>query len=552
MNDAGHDDADSADLVRARLELLELRAEANQALRTLQSLRDDAAEERPRVADSGKASDLLEANEKLVLALMQSKADSDEAMRSMLEMSRVAALDALTQLPNRMLFLDRFTQAIAGGRRRNRRMAVLFVDLNNFKQVNDALGHHFGDQVLQLAARCMVSVVRASDTVSRYGGDEFLILLDEVAQASDASAIADKINAALAVPQQLADRVLRMSASIGISVYPDDGEDVATLIDAADAAMYEAKRQGLGYAVSKVSGHVSSPVLQVAFPESLRLPVTSFHEAINAHVERHQLLQEANEQLLLSALDAKRLQDAAEKALKRHNLRMAQAVHELRSPLMAIHNASAVIASVDIPPPLPRLNAVIERQAAQMSRLVSDLLDVSRAQGSKLRLELCEVNLITLIDDVVEASRPAIDTRLQRFFLHVQPGELVLNCDPVRLTQVLRNLLDNASKYTPLSGEIVLSMSRSVDAVVLTVRDNGIGINERALPHIFEPFMQDDEAHKFNTNGLGLGLTVVEELVKAHGGTVTASSAGAGMGSEFTVTLPRVPVPIEAGAERPT
>jgi signal transduction histidine kinase len=218
---------------------------------------------------------------------------------------------------------------------------------------------------------------------------------------------------------------------------------------------------------------------------------------------------------------------------------------------MAIRNASALIAGQDIPPPLPRMNAVIDRQAAQMSRLVSDLLDVSRAQASKLRLEFSEVNLITLIDDVIEASRPAIDTRLQRFLVHVQPGALTLNCDPVRMTQVLRNLLDNASKYTPISGEIVLSMSRSVDAVVLTVRDNGIGINERALPHIFEPFMQDEEAHKFNTNGLGLGLTVVEELVKAHGGTVTASSAGAGMGSEFVVTLPRAPVPVEAGPDRP-
>ncbi len=551
MNDPGHSDADNAELVRARLELLELRTEVDRARRALQSLRDDRSEARSPVADSGKASDLLEANEQLVLALMQSKVESDEAMRSMLEMSRVAALDALTQLPNRMLFLDRFTQAIAGGRRRNRRMAVLFVDLNGFKQVNDALGHHFGDQVLQLAARCMVSVVRASDTVSRFGGDEFLILLDDVAHASDAGAIADKINAALAVPTQLAGHVLRLSASIGISVYPDDGEDVTTLIDAADAAMYEAKRRGLGYAVSKASDPVSGHALQVAFPESLRLPVTSFQEAINAHVERHQLLQEANEKLLLGALDAKRLQDAAEKALKRHNLRMAQAVHELRSPLTAIRNASALIASEDIPPPLPRINAVIERQAAQMSRLVSDLLDVSRAQGSKLRLELSEVNLITLINDVVEASRPAIDTRLQHFLVHLQPGELALNCDPVRLAQVLRNLLDNASKYTPISGEIVLSMSRSVDAVVLTVRDNGIGIHERALPHIFEPFMQDEAAHKFNTNGLGLGLTVVEELVKAHGGTVTAHSAGKGMGSEFVVTLPLAPVTVEASPQQP-
>jgi diguanylate cyclase (GGDEF)-like protein len=496
--------------------------------------------------------DLLEANEQLVLALMQSKVDSDEAMRALLEMSRVAALDPLTQLPNRMLFLDRFTQAIAGGRRRNRRMAVLFVDLNNFKHVNDELGHHFGDEVLQLAARCMVAAVRASDTVSRYGGDEFLILLDEVAQASDAGAIADKLNAALAVPTPLGEYVLRLSASIGISVYPDDGEDAETLIDRADAAMYEAKRQGLGSAMFSASGRLCGEALQAALPESLRRPVTHFQQAMGEQEERNQLLQEANEQLLLNALDARRLQDAAEQALKRHNLHIARAVHELRSPLMSIRTASAVMASTSSPEPLPRMNAVIERQVAQMSRLVGDLLDVSRVNGGELRLERSAVNLVALLDDVVEASRPAMDTRLQRFQVQLQPVETVLYGDPVRLTQVLLNLLDNASKYTPRSGEIMLSMRRDADAVVLTVRDSGIGISAQALPHIFEPFMQDEAATAFNGNGLGLGLAVVKELVDAHGGTVTASSAGAGMGSEFVVTLPLAPVPAKAGPERPT
>ena len=531
MDDPAPGNPESPDVARARRELLELHAETAKARAELQELHERTQTIQAEPPGTRHAADLREANEQLVLALMQSKAESDE-------MSRAAALDALTQLPNRMLFLDRFAQAITGGRRRNRRMAVLFVDLNNFKQVNDALGHHFGDQVLQAAARCMVSVVRASDTVCRYGGDEFLILLDEVTQASDAGAIADKINAALAVPTQLAEHVLRMSASIGISVYPDDGEDVTSLIDAADAAMYEAKRQGWGYAVSKTSGHVSSQALQVTFPDSLRLPVTTVHEAVSAEMERHQLLQEANEQLLLSALDARRLQDVAEEALKRHHLRMAQAVHELRSPLMSIRSASALIASEDIPPPLPRMTALIERQVTQMSRLVSDLLDVSRVQGGKLRLECGEVDLVALIDDVVDASRPAMDTRLQRFLIQLPAGDTVIHGDPVRLTQVLRNLLDNASKYTPRSGEILLSMTRSTDAVVITVRDNGIGISAQALPHIFEPFMQEEEATAFNGHGLGLGLTVVKELVQAHGGSVTAYSAGPGAGSEFVVTLP--------------
>lgn len=546
MNDPATSSTDTAQTTLARHELLALLAETDRARAVLQTLRDCVETLETNQSGLDRAADLREANEQLVLALMQWKADADKAMHAFLEMSRVAALDALTQLPNRLLFLDRFTQAIAGGRRRNRRMAVLFVDLNEFKQVNDMLGHHFGDQVLQLAARCMVATVRASDTVSRYGGDEFLILLDDVTQASDAGAIADKINAALAMPTRLGDHVLRLSASIGISVYPDDGEDATTLIDRADIAMYHAKRQGLSNAVFSAPGHLSDQMVQSALPESLRRPVTHFQQAVGKHEEWHQLLQEANEQLLLSALDAKRLQDAAEQALKRHNLQMVRAVHELRSPLMSIRTASAVIADIDSPQPLPRMNAVIERQVAQMSRLVGDLLDLSRVHGGKLRLECVPMNLIDLIDDVVDASRPAMDTRLQRFVVQVQAGETVLYGDPVRLTQVLRNLLDNASKYTPRSGEIMLSMTRSVDAVVLTVRDNGIGISAQALPNIFEPFTQDEAATAFNGNGLGLGLTVVKELVQAHGGTVTASSAGAGTGTEFVVTLPWAPASVEA------
>src|SRR5687767_13783625 len=129
-------------------------------------------------------------------------------------------------------------------------------DLDNFKQINDTLGHAFGDQVLKLAASRLASSVRAVDTVSRHGGDEFLILLAEVALASDAEAIADKLRAALAEPGLVGDHVVRLSASIGISLYPDDAEDADTLIELADAAMYRAKRHGLQSVVSQPEGAV--------------------------------------------------------------------------------------------------------------------------------------------------------------------------------------------------------------------------------------------------------------------------------------------------------
>ena len=218
---------------------------------------------------------------------------------------------------------------------------------------------------------------------------------------------------------------------------------------------------------------------------------------------------------------------------------MARAVHELRAPLMSIRTASEVLArSGSVEPLLPRMNAVIERQVAQLSRLVGDLLDVSRINGGKLRVEPQPVDLRVLIDEVIESCRPAIDKRGQHLQLNLPEAGPILHADPMRLAQAVRNLLDNASKYTPTSGVITLTVTTAGDNVVLQVRDNGIGISAHALPHVFDPFVQDSHAAAFNNQGLGLGLTVVRELVSAHGGSVSAHSDGQDLGSEFTITLP--------------
>lgn len=139
------------------------------------------------------------------------------------------------------------------------------------------------------------------------------------------------------------------------------------------------------------------------------------------------------------------------------------------------------------------------------------------------------------------ASRAPIDARRQTLTVEWGDGDLNLQADPVRLAQVLRNLLDNASKYTPFDGTIRLRVERVDDSVVLALRDDGIGIGSRSLPHIFDPFVQDRDATSFNGHGLGLGITVVRELVQSHHGSVTAHSAGAGLGSEFVVRLPVKP-----------
>jgi diguanylate cyclase (GGDEF)-like protein len=260
---------------------------------------------RQEMVDAGH-SQLVAANEQLVLAMMRAQTDAETAARTLDEVSRHLEHDALTDLPNRMLLLDRLARAIASAKRHGVRLALLFLDLNNFKQINDTLGHAVGDEVLKLAARRLTSSVRASDTVSRHGGDEFLILVAEVSHAADALLIADKILSALGAPCCVGDHELRLTASIGISIYPDDGEDAAMLIDRADSAMYCAKRHGLGSvafrAETPTSERVESPPLK-----SRHQPMSYYEHALALHERRYAQLREANEGLVLAALNAQEL-----------------------------------------------------------------------------------------------------------------------------------------------------------------------------------------------------------------------------------------------------
>lgn len=163
-----------------------------------------------------------------------------------LRMSHLAQHDPLTGLPNRLLLNDRLTQAIAAARRHGSALAVLFMDVDRFKRINDTLGHAGGDQVLLSAAQRMVACVRESDTVSRIGGDEFVVLLSEVSCAEDAAVSADKLLVALAAPHRIGDQDLHVTASVGIAVYPADGADAEALLRKADLALLRAKARGRG------------------------------------------------------------------------------------------------------------------------------------------------------------------------------------------------------------------------------------------------------------------------------------------------------------------
>ncbi len=218
---------------------------------------------------------------------------------------------------------------------------------------------------------------------------------------------------------------------------------------------------------------------------------------------------------------------------------LAMLAHELRNPLAPIRNAVQIFRAKS--PPSPELQwatELIDRQVSQMTRLVDDLLDVSRITRGKIELRKESVDIATVVNNAIDISRPLIEKWGHRFTVAIPPHPILLEADSTRLTQVVSNLLNNAAKYTAPGGRIELAVERDGDHVLIRVKDNGIGISPEMLPRVFEIFMQVDRAIERAEGGLGIGLTLVKRLVEMHGGTVEARSAGAGQGSEFAVRLP--------------
>jgi len=239
-------DADSRQPVVAAQTMAHLRKQVEYLQQQVDGL------EKALVVAEGRADDeattgLIEANAALVLSALHAEEVAASALSELEEITRTSQRDALTGTPNRALMLDRIESAIALSRRRGTRAALLFLDLDGFKQINDTLGHAAGDTVLRLVTRRLESVIRDSDTVSRHGGDEFLVLLAEIAHRADAALIAAKLLQALGEPgPQALPALPALSASVGIAIYPDDGREAQVLISNADAAMYQSKKRGRG------------------------------------------------------------------------------------------------------------------------------------------------------------------------------------------------------------------------------------------------------------------------------------------------------------------
>jgi PAS domain S-box-containing protein len=236
-------------------------------------------------------------------------------------------------------------------------------------------------------------------------------------------------------------------------------------------------------------------------------------------------------------LTARRRMEAIEESGRTMTEFLAMLSHELRNPLAAIVNAVELM-RIGQERTRAQGQAVIERQVTHLVRIVDDLLDVSRITRGKIALKRAALDLNDVVERVVESCRPAIVARGHTVELQLASRLAPVEADATRLSQVISNLVNNAVKYTPDGGRIAIATGRETYEAVLRVRDNGMGIAPDLLPRIFDPFVQGETPLARTESGLGIGLTLVKRLIELQGGSVEATSAGPGQGSEFVVRLP--------------
>jgi PAS domain S-box-containing protein len=237
--------------------------------------------------------------------------------------------------------------------------------------------------------------------------------------------------------------------------------------------------------------------------------------------------------------DVKRAEESLREADRRKDEFLATLAHELRNPLAPIRNGLQIMRLAgDDGQSFASVRDMMERQLGQMIRLVDDLLDLSRIDRGKIELRKEQLNAAAVIEAALETSRPLIEAARHQLVVHLPADPLWVMGDLIRLAQVVSNLLNNSAKYTPEGGHLWLTVERRDDQALIRVRDDGMGIPADMLPRIFEMFTQVDRNLKQAQGGLGIGLTLVRRLIEMHGGTVEATSEGAGRGCEFVASLP--------------
>ena len=261
-------------------------------------------------------------------------------------------------------------------------------------------------------------------------------------------------------------------------------------------------------------------------------------DRVCAEREYETLRQRFAEQLEQSQQQRAQAEQALDETVRRRHEFLAVLSHELRNPLAPIQNATRVARTPTATPDEVQWSlAVIERQVQNMARLLDDLMDVSRIVRGRLQLQVTRTNLCDAIVAAVEQARPLLDSKQHSLTVDVPDDAMWVHGDEMRLAQVFGNLLDNAATYSERGSEISIQACPEDDEFLVIVRDNGLGISPELLPKVFEMFVQSGRSGR-TAGGLGIGLALVDGLVKLHHGSVTAHSDGVGRGSEFTVRLP--------------
>ena len=332
------------------------------------------------------------------------------------------------------------------------------------------------------------------------------------------------------------------------SVGPIEVGEAAT--DPRLAADAHLRTHGVGSgAILRVPGPSELPVrLLAAYSRARRRFTTDEIEFLRALAD---VLGMAVERKRLEGELKLRVRDLAE-ADRRKDEFLAMLAHELRNPLAPVRNGLQILRLAgENPRVVAHTREMIDRQVQHLSRLVDDLMDVSRITRGKVDLRMQPVDLAEVAGRAVEEVRPLVEARKHRLTMAHPAGPARVKADPTRLTQVVANLLNNAAKYTDEGGEITLTVDRVGENAVVRVRDSGVGISPEMLSRVFELFTQVDSTLDRAQGGLGIGLTLVKSLVELHGGQVEVSSEGVGRGSEFVVRLPILVDAPQDNATRP-
>jgi signal transduction histidine kinase len=302
-----------------------------------------------------------------------------------------------------------------------------------------------------------------------------------------------------------------------------------------------------GYEVGAVD-YVPVPVI----PEILRAKVSVFVDLYRKTRELEMLNLELEERVTERTADLAALAARLQEADRRKDQFLATLAHELRNPLAPIATAAKILQQKAVnDPQIQMAQRIIDRQSAHLTRLVEDLLDLSRISRNKLELRPERVDLATVINAAIETSRPVIEQCHQQLAVAMPSKPVLVDADVVRRSQVFTNLLNNGAKFSKPGGTLTLKVETDPETVAVRITDTGIGIRPEHLAHIHEPFYQLDSSLEKAQGGLGIGLTLVWQLVDMHGGTISARSEGPDRGSEFVVCLPRAKVVAEVIEQPP-